>query len=114
MQWSVLACQSLASDDAPKLLPIPSALGLPQYADEHRSEGPVLLAVDQELGEGAGLRIAPELSGRRLPPEPISGATNSLDDITPELLSKVADVDLDHVGNGIAVVSPHLIEELGL
>jgi len=29
-----------------------SALGLPQHPDQHRSERPVLLAVDQELGEG--------------------------------------------------------------
>ena len=42
------------------------ALGVPvavsQHPDEHRPQRPVLLAVDQELGEGAGLRIAPELS----------------------------------------------------
>jgi hypothetical protein len=37
-------------------------LGLPQHPDEHRPERPVLLAVDQELGEGAALRVAPELS----------------------------------------------------
>jgi len=29
-------------------------LALPQHPDQHRSERPVLLAVDQELGEGAG------------------------------------------------------------
>jgi hypothetical protein len=28
------------------------ALGFPQHADEHRPQRPVLLAVDQELGEG--------------------------------------------------------------
>jgi hypothetical protein len=37
-------------------------LALPQHADEHRSERPVLLAVDQELGEGAALRVPPELA----------------------------------------------------
>jgi len=37
-------------------------VGLPQHPDEHRSQRPVLLAVDQELGEGAALRVAPELS----------------------------------------------------
>jgi hypothetical protein len=42
--------------------PIRSAFGLPQHADEYRREGPVLLAVDQKLGEGATLRVAPELS----------------------------------------------------
>jgi hypothetical protein len=31
-------------------------LGLPQHADEHRPERPVLLAVDQEFGKGQGLR----------------------------------------------------------
>jgi hypothetical protein len=39
-----------------------SLLMLPQHPDEHRSERPVLLAVDQELGEGPALREAPELS----------------------------------------------------
>jgi hypothetical protein len=35
---------------------------IPQHADEHRSKGPILLAVDQEFGEGATLRVAPEFS----------------------------------------------------
>jgi hypothetical protein len=35
---------------------------LPQHPDEHRPERPVLLAVDQELGEGAALRVASELA----------------------------------------------------
>jgi hypothetical protein len=39
-----------------------SPLILSQHADEHRSEGPVLLAVDQEIGEGTTLRVAPELA----------------------------------------------------
>jgi hypothetical protein len=30
---------------------------LPQHPDEHRPEDPVLLAVDQQLGEGPGLRV---------------------------------------------------------
>jgi hypothetical protein len=37
-------------------------VGLPQHPHQHRSEHPVLLAVDEELGEGAALRVAPELS----------------------------------------------------
>ena len=37
-------------------------MGLPHRPDEHRSERPVLLAVDQELGEGATLWVAPELA----------------------------------------------------
>jgi hypothetical protein len=37
-------------------------LGLPQHPDEHRPQRPVVLAIDQELGKGATLRIAPELS----------------------------------------------------
>jgi hypothetical protein len=32
------------------------------HADEHRPKGPVLLAVDQQFGEGATLRVAPELA----------------------------------------------------
>jgi hypothetical protein len=39
-----------------------ASLVLPQHPDEHRSKGPVLLAVDQQLSEGAALRVAPELS----------------------------------------------------
>jgi hypothetical protein len=39
-----------------------SVIALPQHPDQHRPERPVLLAVDQQLGEGAALRIAPELS----------------------------------------------------
>jgi hypothetical protein len=37
-------------------------LALPQHPHEHRPERPVLLAVDQQLGEGPVLRIAPELA----------------------------------------------------
>jgi hypothetical protein len=33
--------------------------GIPQHPDEHRPQRPVLLAVDQEPGEGAGLGGAP-------------------------------------------------------
>jgi hypothetical protein len=39
-----------------------SALVLHQHPDEHRPQHPVLLAVDQELGEGATLRVASELA----------------------------------------------------
>jgi hypothetical protein len=38
------------------------SVNLPQHSDQHRSEHPVLLAVDQKLGEGATLRVTPELS----------------------------------------------------
>ena len=37
-------------------------MGLPQHPNQHRPQRPILLAVDQELGEGAALRVAPELS----------------------------------------------------
>jgi hypothetical protein len=37
-------------------------LGLSQDPDEHSSESPVFLAVDYQLGEGAALRVAPELA----------------------------------------------------
>jgi hypothetical protein len=39
-----------------------SPVCLPQHAEEHRPERPVLLVVDQELGECAALWIAPELA----------------------------------------------------
>jgi hypothetical protein len=39
-----------------------SLLILPQHADQHRPKGPVLLAVDEELGESAVPWVAPELS----------------------------------------------------
>ena len=39
-----------------------SALVLPQHPDQHRPERPVLLAVDQQLGECPALGIAPEIS----------------------------------------------------
>jgi hypothetical protein len=35
---------------------------LPEHPDEHRPERPILLAVDQQLGEGAALWVAPELA----------------------------------------------------
>jgi hypothetical protein len=37
-------------------------LGLSQDPDEHSSESPVFLAVGYQLGEGAALRVAPELA----------------------------------------------------
>src|SRR4029450_9991560 len=46
--------------------------------------------------------------------EPIPGAADGLHDVTSELLAEITDVDLHHVGARIAVVSPDLIEELGL
>jgi hypothetical protein len=39
-----------------------SRLALSQHPDEHCPERPVLLAVDKEFGEGATLRVAPELA----------------------------------------------------
>jgi hypothetical protein len=41
-----------------------SALVLAQYADQHDPERPVLLAVDRELGKGAGLGFAGVLGCR--------------------------------------------------
>ena len=38
------------------------AVTLPQHPGEHRPKRPVILAVDQQLGEGAALWVAPELS----------------------------------------------------
>jgi hypothetical protein len=33
-----------------------------QHADQHRSKNSILLAVDEQLGEGAALWVAPELA----------------------------------------------------
>ena len=54
------------------------ALGLPKHPDEHRSERPVLLAVDQQLAEGSRLGVAPELADPLGPVEVGSVATWSL------------------------------------
>jgi hypothetical protein len=35
---------------------------LPQHADQHGPQRPVLLAIDQQLGEGACRRVPPELA----------------------------------------------------
>ena len=35
---------------------------LPQHADQYRPERSILLAVDEQFGEGAALRVAPELA----------------------------------------------------
>ena len=35
-------------------------VGLPQHPDEHRPKRPILLAVDQELGERSGLGVPVE------------------------------------------------------
>jgi hypothetical protein len=35
-------------------------VGLPQHPHQHGPQRPVLLAVDEELGEGAALWVAPE------------------------------------------------------
>jgi hypothetical protein len=46
-------------------------LNLSQHAEEHRPERPVLLAVDQQIGEGAALRVAPELA------DPVAGSPSA-------------------------------------
>ena len=38
------------------------AIGSPQHPNEDRTKGPILLAVDQELGEGARLGVPVELA----------------------------------------------------
>jgi hypothetical protein len=38
------------------------AVVLAEHSDEHSPQRPILLAVDQELGEGATLWVAPELA----------------------------------------------------
>ena len=39
-----------------------SAVGLAQHSNERRPERPIVHAVDQQLGEDAAFRIAPELT----------------------------------------------------
>jgi hypothetical protein len=39
-----------------------ASLSFSEHPDQHRPERPVLLAIDQQLGEGTTLRVAPELS----------------------------------------------------
>ena len=51
-----------AGPGGPESLGRSRAVGLPQHPDEHRPQRPVLLAVDQELGEGATLGVPPELA----------------------------------------------------
>jgi hypothetical protein len=54
----VLASSPYDADSAAHVLEVGDqllALSLPQHADEHRPKDPVLLAVDQELSEGARL-----------------------------------------------------------
>jgi hypothetical protein len=45
------------------------SLHLSKHADEHGPEDSVLLAVDQQLGDGAAFRIAPELADPLCTPE---------------------------------------------
>jgi hypothetical protein len=39
-----------------------ASVGVAQHPDEHGPDRPILLAVDQELGEGAALWVPPELA----------------------------------------------------
>ena len=55
----------LVGQRADAMLPLselPPCLGLPQHPNQYSPERPVLLAVDQELGEGLRHRVPPELS----------------------------------------------------
>src|SRR5512132_1753990 len=54
--------RGLTCSHPPLRSPECSAARLSQHADQHRSEHPVLLAVEQQLSEGPALRVAPELS----------------------------------------------------
>jgi hypothetical protein len=57
---------------------ISRTVGLPQHPDQDRPERPILLAVDQELGEGARLRVPPIGADRVGAVESDSGAPRSL------------------------------------
>jgi len=41
------------------------AVAIPQHHNEHRPTRPILFAVDQQLGEGATLWVAPEQLSQR-------------------------------------------------
>jgi hypothetical protein len=53
-----------SSSSSPAQVASWSAVRLPEHPHEHRPERPILLAVDQQFGEGVALRVAPELSIR--------------------------------------------------
>ena len=50
-----------------------SSARLPQHADQHRPERPILFAVDQELGEGAFRAQVAEACREQLQPSSLSG-----------------------------------------
>ena len=62
MEWTFLSDLATSSGRHRKRLPA----GLLQHPDQHRPERPVLLAVDQQLGEGAGLWEAPQMTTSRM------------------------------------------------
>ena len=76
------------------------AAGLRQHADEHRPERPILLAVDQEFGEGPS--VAPVDEIHALPPEDRLGASGRRDD---GRLIQVQD-DAEPVGPALAPKPP--------
>ena len=58
-------------------MPLCSAVDLSQHADQHRPENPILLAVDQQLGEGGSrVRGGGAITGGT---EAYVGANGSLD-----------------------------------
>ena len=73
-----------------------SALVLAQHPDQHGPERPVLLAVDQQLGEGAGLGLPPvradpvgagRLDGRQGPglrSSILDASNTSIDGLSPD------------------------------
>ena len=57
------SCAEVSDQQAPGICGDPCCQrSLPQHPDQYRPERPVLLTVDQELGEGAAFRVAPELA----------------------------------------------------
>jgi hypothetical protein len=65
-------------------------VGLAQHPDEHCPKHPILLAVDQEFGEGPALRVAPERA----------------DPLGPLKVGEHEDVEQFGAGNGTGVVEP--------
>jgi len=51
------------------------SLGFPQHADQYRPKRPILLAVNQQLGEGTALRVRADVARHKsaLATEPLPG-----------------------------------------
>lgn len=67
--WRPLTAEEAGGDSARPTSP----LGFPQHPEEHCPEHSILLAVDLQLGEGAGLGHVAEACREQLQPSSLSG-----------------------------------------